>query len=206
MKYNNIIFDLDGTLWDTASEIAHSWQKALKDLPDIEKLPTSKDLEKVMGLPADELMAGLFPHLSPERGIEIFNYVAKIENAYLREHGGNLYDGLIEVLEKLSKTHKLFIVSNCNDGYIDSFLAAHNTGKFFTDYECVGRTGLLKVDNIKLVIERNQLENTVYVGDTALDYSSATKAGIPFIFAAYGFGSVEGTPKINSLTELLDMV
>ena len=63
--------------------------------------------------------------------------------------------------------------------------------KYFTDYECPGRTGLSKGENNKLIIERNNLKNPVYVGDTEGDAESAKAAGIPFVFAKYGFGNVK---------------
>ena len=68
---------------------------------------------------------------------------------------------------------------------------AHKLDKYFTDYECPGRTGLSKGENNKLIIERNNLKNPVYVGDTEGDAESAKAAGIPFVFAKYGFGNVK---------------
>ena len=44
------------------------------------------------------------------------------------------------------------------------------------------------------------------MGDTALDRRSAEEAGVPFIHAAYGFGSVEGTPAIQDLSQLKDLL
>ena len=67
MKYDGIIFDLDGTLWDATQPIMVSWSIALKDAPDVETLPTQEQLESVMGMTADHLMATLFPKLSPQR-------------------------------------------------------------------------------------------------------------------------------------------
>jgi phosphoglycolate phosphatase len=58
-----------------------------------------------------------------------------------------------------------------------------------------------------MVVERNNLDKAVYVGDIMGDYESAMKAGIGFIHAAYGFGTVPaGTPFINSITELPEAV
>ena len=106
--------------------------------------------------------------------------------------GGSFGAGNIkDTLKELSKNHKLFIVSNCQDGYIECFFKAHKLDKYFTDYECPGRTGLSKGENNKLIIERNNLKNPVYVGDTEGDAESAKAAGIPFVFAKYGFGNVK---------------
>ena len=66
-----------------------------------------------------------------------------------------------------------------------------------------GRTGLDKGANIRLVMERNGVTKAVYVGDTQGDADAAAKAGVPFIFAEYGFGMVNAAAaRIASLPEL----
>ena len=64
---------------------------------------------------------------------------------------------------------------------------------YITDMECCGNTGKPKWENIRLLMERNQISSVdaAYVGDTAGDSNSAAKAGIPFIFASYGYGAVD---------------
>lgn len=203
MKYDGVLFDLDGTLWDATEPIAKSWALALKDEPDIHRLPTLSEVEGVMGLTPDPLMKKLFPYLPRERRAELFDKCSDVENEYLRVHGGKLYDGVEETLRELSKKAPLCIVSNCNAGYIPAFLEAHRLEACFADWECVGRTGLDKWENIGLVARRNHMQAPLYVGDTALDKESADRAGVPFLHAAYGFGKVPGAEKIDSLKELL---
>ena len=111
-----------------------------------------------------------------------------------------------ETLQKLSARYPLFIISNCEDGYIQSFLEAHQFGTYFTDFECPGRTGLLKADNIRLMKERHHLTSPVYVGDTDGDRTAAEAAGVPFVFAAYGFGSaMRYDYKIDSFEQLTEL-
>lgn len=95
-----------------------------------------------------------------------------------------------DVLKKLSEKYKLYIVSNCQDGYIESFYEFHKLEKYFLDYENPGRTGLSKGENIKLIIQRNNLSEPIYVGDTEGDCKAAKYAGVPFVYAKYGFGQV----------------
>ena len=76
---------------------------------------------------------------------------------------------------------------------------------FFKDTECWGRTFLPKSESNKILIERNNLKNPVYVGDTAGDAKSAKDAGIDFIYAEYGFGEVSDdryVAKIENFTSL----
>ena len=109
----------------------------------------------------------------------------------MAEYGGILFPGEEEVLASLSGRYRLFIVSNCQDGYIEAFFQAHGLGKYFADFENPGRTGLPKADNIALVVERNGLKRPLYIGDTQGDFDAAAKAGVPFLHAAYGFGQID---------------
>lgn len=206
MNCDGVLFDLDGTLWNATGALAISWGETLKNVPDVTKPLTMADIEKVMGMTREPLVQTLFPYLPLERGVEIFEMCTADEIKYLAEHGGVLYDGVLEVLDTLSKKLPLCIVSNCNAGYIESFLTAHHADRFITDHECIGRTGLQKADNIRLVVERNHLQSPVYVGDTAIDAAAATQAGVPFIHAAYGFGEVDCPLKIHTPYELLSLL
>ena len=99
--------------------------------------------------------------------------------------------------------YKLFIVSNCIDGYIESFLRTSGLSNYFLDFECNGRTKLRKGENIELIIKRNNLKNAIYVGDTMGDKEAARYAKVPFVYASYGFGEVdEYDYLINSISDL----
>ena len=135
--------------------------------------------------------------------MEVLNHCTEVEIAHVRKVGGILFDGLEETLEYLSQKYALYIVSNCQKGYIEAFLAYHNLEKYFIDRENAENTGLSKGQNIRLVMERNGLSNTVYVGDTIGDQWAAKEAGVPFIFAAYGFGKAEAPETtISSIRQL----
>ncbi len=202
MQCDGVLFDLDGTLWDATGELAASWAQALAGEPDVPRPPTKRELEGVMGMTDKQLVAVIFPQVDQARGLELFEKCCQAENVYLRQHGGQLYEGLAPALEALAEKLPLFIVSNCNLGYIPAFLEAHGLGRLFRDWECIGRTGREKWENIRLVAERNGLRHPVYVGDTAMDQASAQKAGVPFLHAAYGFGRAPGAPAVQSPGEL----
>ncbi|MBO5256842.1 MAG: HAD family hydrolase, partial [Clostridia bacterium] len=100
--------------------------------------------------------------------------------------------------------YRLFIVSNCQAGYIEAFLQAHGLGDRFEDIECTGNTGLCKADNIRLIMKRNGLTSSVFVGDTISDGSAARTAGIPFIYAKYGFGELCGRGRTDDYDEAIE--
>jgi len=203
---DSIIFDLDGTMWDSSEQIMETWSNVRGKYKEIRKAITIEDLKGVMGLQIKDIGKKFFPYLDEEKQMEILKYCCKSECEYLSEHGGKLYDNLEETLEKLSKTYKLFIVSNCQEGYIQAFLHAHKMDKYFVDFEYPGRTGLSKGENIKIIMKRNNLKNPVYVGDTDGDCKAAKFAGIPFIYAKYGFGDVkEYDYEIDNLSHILNL-
>lgn len=200
-----ILFDLDGTLWDSSRQVVESWNVILEQQPDVKRRVTMEDMQGFMGLPMDEIGRRCFQGegLSEERIRKVMKACEEYENEYLQQRGGILFPHLKEVLEQLSKDYFLAIVSNCQVGYIEAFLEYHQLGDYFSDTENFGRTGLQKGDNIRLVCDRNQLDRAVYLGDIQGDYDSACKAGIPFILAGYGFGQVDAeVPVIQSLQEL----
>lgn len=206
MNIDSIIFDLDGTLWNSTEAICSTWGLVLKSYPEIKKKITVSDLERCMGLPLDVIAERLFPEIEEGKRKELMTECCRIENQYLTEHGGVLYPDLEDTVKKLEKKYQLYIVSNCQDGYIQSFLNAHKMGKYFKDFECIGVTGLSKGENNKLIIKRNQLKSPVYVGDTQGDADSAKVAEIPFVYARYGFGQVaEYDYVIDNFKELLEI-
>jgi phosphoglycolate phosphatase len=205
--FDSIIFDMDGTLWDSTQEVAVAFSKVVKDkYPEVTDEVTAKKLQGLFGLPLDVIAVKLFQSVSEEHAISVMKECCEYECEYLAQYGASVYEGLETALIKLSKEYKLLIVSNCQEGYIQCFFQAHpELEKYFMDYEYPGRTGKFKADNIRIVIERNKLKSPVYVGDTAGDAKAANEAGIPFIFARYGFGQVEDYyDVIDSLWQLTD--
>lgn len=203
----SIIFDLDGTLWDSRQTIAEAWTTAVQQQGYEERVFTKEDIGSLMGLQIPVIAEKLFPMESVERRKEIMDACAKEDQVMIREQGGVLFPNLEETLRELKKSYRLFIVSNCEDGYIEAFYAAHGLEKYFEDFENPGRTGLSKGENIQLIMERNAITSAVYVGDTQGDLDAARHAGIPFIYAAYGFGSPETYDKnIHTFEEILKVI
>lgn len=191
MKTDGIIFDVDGTLWDATQRIAEAYTVILEREKIEDKVITADMLASVMGLLNEDIAARLFPELSCEKRMRLIETCCEFECEYLRKHGGRLYPHVEDTLEKLSARYPLYIVSNCQDGYIEAMFAVHGLQKYFRDYECSGRTGKAKFENLKSIVERNHLQQPVYIGDTKTDQVSCCKAGIPFIYASFGFGEAD---------------
>ncbi|MBX0356810.1 HAD family hydrolase [Halobacillus sp. Nhm2S1] len=203
---DSIIFDLDGTIWDPIDTVLTAWNSQIKENQQMEKELTRTDFEGTMGLQMDEISGKLFPFLAADVRSSLIRDCCAAEQGYIRQHGGDLFHKVEEVLSTLSHHYKLFIVSNCQDGYIEAFYEYHNLQQYFLDFENPGRTGLSKGENIKLVMERNHLLSPIYIGDTEGDLNASRYAGIPFVYARYGFGRVsEYDEVIETFNDLLKL-
>ena len=158
-----------------------------------------------MGYTKNEIIEYLFKGNNNE-GNEFITKCQKRENEYLIKNGGHIYKNTLETIKKLSLDYDLYIVSNCQSGYIEAFLKYYDIEKYFRDYECSGNTGFSKEKNIKIVLERNNILKSVYVGDTVKDFESAKKNGLPFIWVEYGFGKCDKFyKKIKDICELINL-
>lgn len=206
-KKTMLLFDLDGTLWDSSQQVAESWNEIIKvELPQM-KLLTKEDIMSVMGKTMEEIAATVLKDVKGDNVGAVFKKCEIYENEYITEHGGEFFDGVYETLKTLREEgYDMAVVSNCQTGYIKAFYVSMKTEQFFCDLEEWGNTKLSKAENIKLVMSRNGYDKAIYIGDTEKDEVAAHTAGIPFVHAAYGFGEVASAEHtISSINELLDL-
>ena len=195
MKRDSIIFDLDGTLWDASETVVRAFNDSIQAIGFDINL-TSQTVRDFSGMKMDDIFTQYFSFVPKGKLHEFETIYAEKESQYLQQFGGELFPNVKETLEKLVGNYQLFIVSNCMKGYIENFIEFFSFEDLFEDFECFGNDGLPKDKNIRMIVERNNLQNPVYVGDTIWDKESSEKAGVDFIHAAYGFGKIEN-PKVQ---------
>lgn len=207
-KFDSIIFDLDGTLWDSTGNVAIAWQEAIAQVDYVDDVMTKEKIRSITGLAYNVIFDTLFSHLDAIKRTELMELCAKSELETLHAKGGELYPALERTLSYLAAKYRLFIVSNCQSGYIEVFLKLSGASHYFAGHQCYGTKGNPKAENIKDIVNDYQLKAPVYVGDTQGDFDSATKAGVPFIFADYGFGKVESgqVASISAFADLMDIL
>lgn len=183
---------MDGTMWDTTEAILPVWNKVLQKYSyETSKQISKAEMDSYMGKTLEQIAQLSLPELDIKRSLEILGECCKAECDFLEKNGAIIYPMLIETLKKLKEKYTLLIVSNCQDGYIQAFLTHYKLWDVFADIEFAGRTGKTKGENIRLIMERNNIEKAVYVGDTQSDFDAAKFAEIDFVFAEYGFGNAE---------------
>lgn len=202
-----IIFDIDGTLWDSSIQVTEAWNVIMKkhSLP----LLTVEDVSSSMGLSMDNIARRIFPQwMKDEDKLSLMDECASYENEYLLSHPGTLYPNVIETLKELKgRGYILCIVTNAQKGYAEAMIESSGLSPYISSFLSWGDTKLSKGENIRLMIEKERLDSATYVGDTQGDYVASKGAGIPFIFASYGLGKVEGdVPSIKGIEDLVGMV
>lgn len=198
-----ILFDLDGTLWDSSEQVTKAWNRCFREKTDRSEQITAHDMRhSFMGKTLPDIAALIFPGVEESERLRILKLCSDDEINYLNsltpQEYPSLFEGEREVIRRLADEYTLGIVSNCQSGYIEVYLDETDFADCFADIECEGNTKLSKGENIRLVMERQGIEKCVYVGDTQGDANAAAEAGVPFIHAAYGFG------KVNSCDGVLD--
>lgn len=207
MRYDMIIFDLDGTLWET-EYISYKTANAVLKKYEEDKEITMEVVKSTMGCTFAETAEMYMPYYDVEKREKILGQMLDLNAQILSEFGGNVYKNLKETLDVLSKDYKLAIVSNCADGYIESFLNSSKLDKYFVDYMAAAKYKVTKAEAIRQVVQRNEINSAIYVGDTINDYKATLGAEVDFIQAKYGFGEDLGTEysidDISQLPELLE--
>ena len=208
MEISNMILDIDGTLWNTTEIVATAWNQAIAEegyqntiIVDAPKLQSL--FGKTMDVIADLLFQGVPEDIKKRLLTKCCEYE---QQALTEQEIDILYPGVRETIIELSQKGKnLYIVSNCQSGYIELFIEKNQLEPYIQDKECFGDTGKGKGENIGLLVQRNHLDKnkTVYVGDTQGDKEASDEAGIAFVYASYGFGTVDAYDiRIDSFGEL----
>ena len=133
---DSVVFDLDGTLWDTCEVCARGWNNVIARHGMNFRAVTADDVRGVAGKPHElcvrEVCVGL-----PDHHLKILSDESeKEDNRLIAAEGGVLYTGVADGLEALAARYPLFIVSNCQAGYIEIFLSSTGFSGLFRDYEC----------------------------------------------------------------------
>ena len=207
MNYESLIFDIDGTLWDSRALVAEGYNLQLKDEGLEHLFVNAQQLKALFGKVMTEIADVLFAEIPlPERYALMERCMAR-ENRYLQENPCAIgYPGVKETLIRLAESHRLFIVSNSQRGYPELCIRKLGLGSCITACLCFGDTGTSKGKTIRTLMQQHNIRSCAYIGDTQGDYEATLEAGIPFIWASYGFGVPEGYgAKIERISDLLTL-
>jgi len=194
MHLDGLIFDLDGTLWDCSQASTDAFNRTYEEF-GVNRRVTKEFVESISRTPTSECDEILLAEVPIELREKVLRCLDDSEIAAVQRYASiALYPDVRRGLEMLKLRYKCFMVSNCSERYLQIFHRHTPIGNIFVDSECFGRTRNLKHENIKAIIDRQNLSSPCYIGDTAGDEDAATRAGVPFFHASYGFGKPIGNP------------
>ena len=207
MKYESLIFDIDGTLWDSRELVAEGFNIQLRKEGFDHLCVDAEILRPLFGKSITEFADAMLPSIPAPERYELMERCMKTEQEYLLANECNIgYPKVKETFRELSKKHRLFIVSNAERGYPKLCIDKLGLGEYVQGHMCFGDTGTSKGKTIRTLMRKHNIESAIYIGDTQGDLEACREAGIPFIFCTYGFGQAESyDAKIDSIDELLEM-
>ena len=187
--YQSVIFDLDGTLLNTLDDLTDSVNAALSAFRLPEK--TSDDVRLAVGNGGRNLMRRVIPGGETHPAFqEILDYYVPYYENHCRIKT-RPYDGVMELLAGLrQKGVGMAIVSNKGDGAVQELAAQYFCG--IIDQAVGERDGIRRKPSPDSVLEAMRLlgsspKETLYVGDSEVDHTTAANAGLDLALVTWGF-------------------
>ena len=189
----SLIFDIDGTLWDSRALVAEGYNIQLYSEGYNHLCVDAEVLRPLFGKTMTEIADVILAEIPVPERYALMERCMETENRYLAENECRIgYAGVKETLELLAQDYRLFIVSNAQCGYPELCMEKLGIAHLFEGHLCFGDTGTEKGETILTLMQRHRIADAVYIGDTQGDYEATLVAKIPFVFAAYGFGAPQG--------------
>ena len=207
MNYESLIFDIDGTLWDSRALVAEGYNIQLKK-EGLDHLCVDADtLKPLFGKVMTDIADAILASIPEDRRYGLMERCMDTENRYLYENECKIgYPQVKETIAELSKHYRLFIVSNSQCGYPELCMDKLGLTPYIEGHLCFGDTGTSKGKTIRTLMEKYNIQSCAYIGDTQGDYEATVEADVPFIWATYGFGVPEGyADRIDEFAELLNL-
>ena len=205
MKAESLIFDIDGTLWDSRALVAQGYNQQLAQEGREDLFVNAEIFLSLFGKVMTEIADVIFEAIPVPQRYELMERCMDSEHRLLQRDPCRIgYPGVKETIQALAKNHRIFIVSNSQSGYPELCMEKMGLTDFISGTLCFGDTGTEKGKTILTLMEKHHITSCAYIGDTQGDYEATRVAGIPFVWAAYGFGHPEGyEARVDAFPELL---
>jgi phosphoglycolate phosphatase len=185
MKYDSVIWDLDGTLLDTLADLTASTNAALAAFGYPPR--TLEQLRQVVGNGAANQIRKSLPEDAQD-----FDEVLAFYRAHYRAHCNEAtrpYPGILEALDALkARGIRMAVVSNKPDPATKALCQAHFGGRLdLVLGECEGIRRKPAPDSVLRALELLGGSAPVYIGDSEVDVATARNAGMDCICVGWGF-------------------
>ncbi|MDR0266845.1 HAD family hydrolase [Paenibacillus sp.] len=215
-KPKAIIFDMDGTLFQTESLLLPAYHKLFDTLRSeglyMSPTPPEERILGSLGMLLEDIWKVVMPDGSQEAHNRANELLLQFELEGLAAGETLLYPEVKETLEALRKQGvKLYVASNGLEHYISGIVDTHELSELFDGLYSAGKNGTLsKVDLVKLLLDEGQVDYAWMVGDRSSDVEAGKKNELHVIGCAYaGFGNhdelKDADVLISSFSELLKL-
>ena len=185
-RYDLVVFDWDGTLFDSTTLIVRCMQAACRDL-DL-TVPSDADAAYVIGLGLHDALQYAVPGLAPERYPELGRRYR--HHYFARQHELVLFPGTLEMLQSLKeRNHGLAVATGKSRRGLDEALAHAQLACLFdatrTADESAGKPHPLMLQELMAELGAEP-GRTLMIGDTTHDLQLAVNAGTDRVAVSYG--------------------
>ena len=207
MNYESLIFDIDGTLWDSRALVAEGYNIQLRAEGYDHLCVDAERLKALFGKVMTDIADAMLHTVPKPERYGLMQRCMDTENAYLRQNPCHIgYPQVKETIAKLAENHRIFIVSNSQCGYPEVCIDKLGLTPYISGHMCFGDTGTSKGKTIRTLMAKHNITSAAYIGDTQGDYEATVEAEIPFIWCSFGFGTPERyDAKVDAFTELLNL-
>ena len=179
-----ILFDLDGTLLNTLEDLRDATNAALRHFGCPER--TLEEIRTFVGNGARNQIRMSLPGREDDPDLEeVLAYYKEYYSGHC-ENKTAPYEGVVEVLAKLSETYPVAIVSNKPDAAVKTLCARYFPGVHALG-EAPGCPRKPAPDMVFKAMAAIGVERCIYVGDSEVDIYTANNAGVPCISVLWGF-------------------
>ncbi|EFM11113.1 Haloacid dehalogenase domain protein hydrolase [Paenibacillus curdlanolyticus YK9] len=207
----SLIFDMDGTLFQTDKILELSLEETFDDLRTRKEWSEITPLQKyreIMGVPLPVVWEALMPDHS--------NAVREAANQYFQEKlitnikngRGALYPHVTEIFAALKKAgHAIFIASNGEIEYLQAIVSYFGLDTWVTETFSIQQIETQhKSDLVHYILDKHQIENAVVIGDRLSDIQAAKRNGLKAIGCRFDFAQEDELKQadviIDNLLEL----
>lgn len=207
MNFESLIFDIDGTLWDSRELVAEGYNIQLRSEGLDHLCVDAAILKKLFGKVMTEIADNVFASIPAPERYHLLERCMASQARHLEANECRIgYPNVKETLTELAKKHRLFIVSNSQGGYPELCMEKLGVAHLFSGHLCFGDTGTCKGETIRRLMELHDIQSACYIGDTQGDLDASDLAQIPFVYCTYGFGQVSHYWKsIDKFDDLLEI-
>lgn len=185
-RFDLIVFDWDGTLFDSTALIVRCIQDACADLGVT--VPSNEAATYVIGLGLQDALRHAVPGLHASRYPELANRYR--QHYFARQHELSLFEGTLEMLQALkARHHWLAVATGKARRGLDEALAHSQLAGLFDGTRTADETASKPDPRMLLELMREfgaEPQRTLMIGDTTHDLQLALNAGTPSLAVSYG--------------------